>query len=251
MCTYGEPDAPCSSEAVQSVVIRVLCAHDKTRKRSLSCCNRTNATRFSVQRVNISCEGLVEKVSWWEETDRASLKHCNVEFRIAQDGAVLYLFLEKVKTPFFLSFATFTNKFSNFFGQKSFSDDVCKTKSWKGKSGSVGGFLDCHSRSSSTKRKPKKNPEGNAQETIKDWENVDCDQCTSKGQCSRGASFSFKHDSNKKKMRKEEDPALKRENNTRKETEKEKSKGKNQKYSPPGKTNKPVCCLFQKGQCQK
>ena len=41
------------------------------------------------------CEGLVEKVSWWEETDRASLKHCNVEFRIAQDGAVLYLFWKR------------------------------------------------------------------------------------------------------------------------------------------------------------
>ena len=43
------------------------------------------------------CDGLEEKVSCEEETDRASLKHRNVEFRIAQDGAGLNLLETVIK----------------------------------------------------------------------------------------------------------------------------------------------------------
>ena len=43
--------------------------------------------------------------------------------------------------------------------------------------------------------------EGNGKETSKDRDNGDCTQWTSEGQCSRGDSFSFKRDVNKKGKR--------------------------------------------------
>ena len=92
---------PCSSKAVRSLAIREVRALSqkvyKQAQRSPQYSNRTYATWITVKRLNINV--MVGKVSWKEESDRAGLKHRNVEFRIAQDGADMY-FLKKEKNLF-------------------------------------------------------------------------------------------------------------------------------------------------------
>ena len=147
-CKKGLPDAPAARRQRKAL----QCEKSVHTPERFSQTNQLNTrNNISIARMRHGfrcsnkekgeCDRLVEEVSCEEESDRASLQHGTVEFRIAQDCAVLFFWGKCIKQV--IEFPLFTQKCWICFSSPVLTFSYC---------GSVRSLLHCNS--STTQRPP-------------------------------------------------------------------------------------------------